>query len=62
MCKAMEELCNERAKEAVIYEKIQIAVNLLNRGKETFEEIAEDSGLTLEEVQELAKELDHVTA
>ncbi|MCI5752521.1 MAG: PD-(D/E)XK nuclease family transposase [Oscillospiraceae bacterium] len=62
MCKAMEELCNERAKEAVIYEKIQIAVNLLNRGKDTFEEISALTGLTLEEVQELAKELDHVTA
>ena len=34
----------------------QIALKLLKRGKMTFDEIAEDSGLTVEEVTELAKD------
>ena len=61
MCKAMEDMRNEAAKEAERLKAIQFAINLLNRGKETFEEIAEDSGLTLAEVQELAEQLKPVT-
>ena len=53
MCKAMEERCKEVEK----LKAIQFAINLINRGKETFEEIAEDSGLTIDEVNELAAEL-----
>ena len=33
---------------------IAIALKLLKRGKETLDEIAEDSGLPIEKVQELA--------
>ncbi len=61
MCKIMEDMRNEAAKEAERLKAIQFAINLLNRGKETFEEIAEDSGLTLAEVQELAEQLKPVT-
>lgn len=62
MCKIMEDMRNEAAKEAERLKAIQFAINLLNRGKETIEEIAEDSGLTLAEVQELAEQLKPVTA
>lgn len=51
MCKMME----DRLRENEFLNRIQFAVKLLQRGKETFEEIAEDSGLTLEQVQELAE-------
>ena len=47
MCKAIEEMKKEVAD--------QIAVNMLEDGKLTFEKISEYSGLTLEEVTELAK-------
>ena len=58
MCKAIEDMRNEAEK----LKSYQIALNLLKRGKETFEEIAEDSGLTLEEVTELAAQISSVTA
>ena len=51
MCKAIEDMRND----AIMDEKIVIALKLLARGKETFEEIAEDSGLSIEKVEELAK-------
>lgn len=54
MCKAIEDMRNEAVMEAEKLKSYQIALKLLQRGKETFEEIAEDSGLTLEEVAELA--------
>lgn len=50
MCKLMEDMRND--------EKIIIAVKLLKRGKESFEEIAEDSGLSLEDVKNLAVQLE----
>lgn len=56
MCKAIEDMCNEAAK----LNSYQIALKLLQRGKETFEEIAEDSGLTLSEVTELAAQMSSV--
>ena len=62
MCKAMEERCKEAAKEAAMLEKIQFATKLIKRGKYTFEEIAEDAELTLEEVNELAAELSSANA
>ena len=61
MCKLMEDRVKE---EAIIAEKLkayQIALKMLAGGKLTFDEIAEYSGLTLEEVKELAKENDIVT-
>ena len=62
MCKAIEEMRNEAAKEAEKLKSYQIALKLLQRGKETIEEIAEDSGLTIEEVNELAAQISSVTA
>ena len=53
MIKIMEERCKEAAK----LDTIQFVIKLIKRGKLTFEEIAEDSGLTIEEVNELAAEL-----
>ena len=52
MCKAIEEVRDEAKKMCAA----QIALKLLKRGKMTFDEIAEDSGLTVEEVTELAKD------
>ena len=52
MCKSMEEAMIETRK----MEDAIIALKLLKRGKMTFDEIAEDSGLTVEEVTELAKD------
>lgn len=49
MCAIMEELCDDRATE--------IAIKMIMRGKLTYEEIAEDSGLTLEDVKTLAEEI-----
>ena len=62
MCKAIEEMRNEATKEAEKLKSYQIALKLLQRGKETIEEIAEDSGLTIEEVNELAAQISSVTA
>ena len=58
MCKAMEERC----KEAEKLKAIQFATKLIKRGKYTFEEIAEDAELTLEEVNELAAEISSANA
>ena len=57
MCKLME----DRVKEENLIQAYEFALKLLKRGKLTFDEIAEDSGLTLEEVQELAEENNVVT-
>ena len=43
-------------------EKVIIAIKLLKRGKESLEEIAEDSGLSLEDVKDLAAQLDIISA
>ena len=53
VCRIMDEIGKDYAKEMAI----SIAMKLIVRGKLSFEEIAEDSDLTLEEVQELAKEV-----
>ncbi len=54
MCKLMEDMRND--------EKVIIAIKLLKRGKESLEEIAEDSGLSLEDVKDLASQLDIIPA
>lgn len=54
MCKAMEDRIND--------EKIIFAVKLLKRGRDTIEEISELSGLSIEDVKELAEELKPVSA
>lgn len=50
MCKALEQMRDEVAKA----KSIQFADRLLNRHRDTYEEIAELTGLTLQEVQDLA--------
>ena len=50
MCEAMDRIAEKRAMET----RIETALKMIARGKLTLEEIAEDSGLTLEEVKELA--------
>jgi predicted transposase/invertase (TIGR01784 family) len=53
MCKAIEDMRNEATK----INSIQIAINLIETGDDSFEKIAKVCGLTLEEVQELAAEV-----
>lgn len=53
MCKAIEEMRTEAAWQKAA----EMVLRLLARGRDTLEEIAEISGLPLEEVQELAKEV-----
>ena len=43
-------------------EKIRIAARLLRRGKDTIEEIADLTGLTVEEVKEVQEQLKPVSA
>lgn len=50
MCKAMEDMRNEAAKE----QAIRVARKMLKAGKFSYEEIAEYSDLTVDEVKELA--------
>jgi predicted HTH domain antitoxin len=57
MCKAIEDMRNEAAREAETIKSIQIAINLIETGDDSFEKIARVCGLTLEEVQELAAEV-----
>lgn len=54
MCKIMEDL----QKAAQIEERNDIAVNLLKIGKLSVSEIAESTGLTVEEVENIKKNLD----
>lgn len=51
VCKVMEDMRNE----AIKIKAIDVAVKILKRGKMTYEEIAEDTGLSLEEIEVLAK-------
>jgi hypothetical protein len=46
-----------RSKRDIEQERIAVAQRMLARGKESLEEIAEDSGLTLEKVKELAAQM-----
>ncbi len=52
MCKSMEEAMIETRK----MEDAVIALNMLKKGKFSFDEIAECCNLTVEEVTELAKD------
>lgn len=60
MCRAMEEMRNEAAAKATILatEKVkhEMALKMLERGRDSIEEIAEMTGLPIEEVKELAIE------
>ena len=55
MCRVLEEMRNETAKEAAELKSIEIAQRMLADGM-AFEKVAEYSGLKLEKVQELAQQ------
>ena len=57
MCKIMDEMMREAAKEAVLDRNYEFAETLLAMKKLTNEEIACAAEITVEEVEELAKEL-----
>ena len=54
MCKAMEDMRNETRAEALKEKSISVARKMLKAGKFSYEEIAEYSDLTVDEVKELA--------
>ena len=62
MCKVMEEMMEERLKDSEYRKAVSIAVNLLKRGKDTVEEIAELTGLTVERVKEIEASLEDIPA
>jgi predicted HTH domain antitoxin len=53
----MEEIKNDSVRQKTI----QFAINLILRGKDTAQEIADLTGLTLEEVNQLASQLASIT-
>ena len=55
MCKLLEEMRNEVAAEAKAENAVSTALKMLARGRYSLEEIADISGLPLEEVRKLAK-------
>lgn len=55
MCKVMEDMRNETARETARFERQQFAKRLLIMNKLSIEEIAESSGLTVAEVEALAE-------
>jgi len=56
LCKLNEDMRNETAAEAAMLEKIQIALNLLSLRTMSYEDIAKATGLTLDDVKELAEQ------
>ena len=54
MFKAMEDMRNETRAEALKEKSISVARKMLKAGKFSYEEIAEYSDLTVDEVKELA--------
>ncbi|MBR0392958.1 MAG: hypothetical protein IJK38_11620 [Oscillospiraceae bacterium] len=60
MCKALEdmrtEVAREAAREAIERNSIETALRLIAQGKLTLEEIAEGTSLPIETIQELAKQ------
>ena len=57
MCKMMEDMRNETAQETALAERIEFASKLLRSEDLSYEKIAEYSKLSLEKVEELAKEI-----
>ena len=55
MCELMDKIAERRAEEAAHNRSVENALRMIARGKMTLEEIAEDTGLSLEEVKELAE-------
>ena len=63
MCKAVEDLVEDLIEESnkriSKNKEIEIAVNFIRLGKNTYDDIAEATGLTVEEVEALAETLNH---
>lgn len=59
MCKAVEDLVEDLLEVSNKRNKIEIAVNFIRLGKNLYDDIAEATGLTLEEVEALAETLNH---
>jgi predicted transposase/invertase (TIGR01784 family) len=57
MCRAIDEIRDEVRDEVSRIDSIQTAITLIEMGEDSFEKIAKVSRLTLEEVQELAAEI-----
>ena len=62
MCKIMEDMRNEAAKEAETQEKIRIALRMLSDGTLTNDQIAMFTALPIEKIEELAAQLSSITA
>ena len=62
MCKMMEDMKNEAAKEAALVTELAIkrkmALKLLKEGKRSLEEIAEFTELSVDEIEELSKHME----
>ena len=58
MCKIVDEISADRERQRVI----RIAINLIVRGKDTAQEIADLTGLTVDEVNQLAVQIASITA
>lgn len=56
MSRIMEELASEVEKDTKMREKSNIACALLERGKDSYEEIARLTGLSIEEVENLGRQ------
>lgn len=54
MCRIMEELNQKAAIEAILAERKKNALAMINKGKLSYEEISEYTGLSVEEVKDLA--------
>ncbi|WP_140401535.1 hypothetical protein [Eubacterium sp. An11] len=54
MCKAMEDMRNQALKEGIKQGKIDVAFRMVKKGDFSDEEIAELSGLSIEEIKKLS--------
>ncbi|MCM1329110.1 MAG: hypothetical protein NC253_06665 [Ruminococcus sp.] len=61
MCRIMEEIREEGIEEGIEETSAAIAVRLINKGKNSIEEIAEVTDLPIERVEQLAKQAATVT-
>lgn len=62
MCKAIEDMRNEAAKEAAMLEKIKMVTNFLSLGTVSKADLAKASGLTLDEINEIEQQMSSVNS
>ena len=53
MCKAMEDMRNEAARESAREKTLQLAKNMLALNKLSYDEIAKVTGLTIDQIKEM---------